>query len=132
MTPTVTRPHRPLSLGRAPRRGWSRAESDRHSAELGKLAETKRIIVCCGCHMIGWYPAEASVDQVLGDLGRWADDPSYFPSLPWPVCCDLGWTWDAGEELAIWHNGQVLALVARNAAGMRVRRFDVAGDAAVI
>lgn len=92
-------------------------------ALLVKPDESQRILVCCGCHMIAWYPADA-LDEVLEDLARWAVDPSARDHLPWPKF--LGpWDWSASEHLAVWHAGRVLALVTKPPAGEpSVTRFD--------
>jgi len=105
----------------------SRLEAQQISAARLKVVEAGRTSVCAGCHFVVWYPPDATVDQVVGDLKRWAADPTQYPPRS-----DRGWCWDVGEELAIWHAGKVLAIVTRTAAGVNVRRCDGGAEVAAV
>lgn len=126
--PAIARTTRPMrTTARRPRLS-RREQLELEAARRLKIVETGRITLCCGCHMIGWYPADA-LAEVLADLKRWATDPSARDHLPWPVCC-APWEWAPGEALALWRGGRLLALVAKRAAGEPVvTRFDAAAAA---
>lgn len=123
MTLTLSRPRGLASIPTARRAraadpcpGRSKRDAIEHEDAIrAQTTETRRITVCCGCHLIGIYPAGA-LAEVLADLSRWAVDPAARDPLPWPVRC-APWEWCAGETLAVWHAGQVVALVAKPAAG---------------
>jgi hypothetical protein len=98
---------------------------ERFTVDSIRRADAARVALCCGVAFLGWYPADAALDEVLSDLARAAADPSYFQSLPWPRCCCPAWDWLPGEDVAVWHAGRLLAVVSRAASGgLSVRRFD--------
>lgn len=130
MTQTRTRPEtapRRARGRRAARRGLSRLQVQKISAERIKIAEAGRTSVCCGCHFVAWYPPDATVDEIVAELARWAADPAQCPPH-----CDPGWRWDVGEDLAVWRFGRLLAAVAHTADGVTVRRFDRGAEAAAV
>ena len=123
---TLESPVRPELLAPSPagdrrsrleaRRAARRDALDRYEAASCKTAESNRLALCYGPHLIGWYPAGA-LAEVLADVERWGADPGHFDSLPWPRCCRRFWEWNAGENPAVWHAGRVLALAVKTAAG---------------
>jgi len=116
---TLTRPETAPRRTRGRRAARQSGSGARRVAELIKIADAGRTSVTAGCYLVASYPVDAPVDQVVAELARWAADPTVHPRH-----ADGAWTWAIGEQLAIWHAGQVLALIGRAIDGVTVQRFD--------
>jgi hypothetical protein len=109
---------RDMSLKRvkAPRRlVWREWERENR-----KAIEASRSILMCGCTLLGHWPSDVPLDSILGELGRMAADPSIRQTAPWTGYSPImrpPFSWDAGETLALWHAGQIVALLRRSEAG---------------
>jgi hypothetical protein len=106
---------------RYPRR--TREEIELESvARLKTEVEPTRTSVTIGCHMIARFELEP-LDDIIAELVRCAADPDRLASLGWPRCC-RPWPLSPGEQVAVWRNCKLLALVSIEADGRStVRRF---------
>jgi hypothetical protein len=77
-------------------------------ARLKADIEPSRITLAIGCHIIGTFDAATPLDQVVDHVVRWADDPL----LPAPVPHAGEWWWSRGEQVAVWLDSRILAVVA--------------------
>ena len=116
---TATLPQPATRRRRPVRREWQAELVARLKAEL----EPTRSCLCIGPHLIGWFDDEP-LDQVVTELVRWAADPGHLESLGWPHCCAI-WPWTPGEDVSIWRDCRLLALVTLDRTGKAiVHRFD--------
>lgn len=85
-------------------------------ANLKSEIEPGRFSITCGCHLVGQFDAAVPLAEVLEHLVRWADDPSYLPSLGWPIISDAyRWEWSPNEDIAVWTACRLVALVSLGA-----------------
>ncbi len=113
---TATTVHKPRRRTRA---DWRQLGIERLKADV----EPNRISLAIGCHLLGSFDAPMALDLVIGHLACWARDPEHLPALGWPQCSSP-WTWDAGEDVAVWHDCRLVALVTKRPdGGADVRRL---------
>ena len=104
----------------------ARSASLLRSVVMLKEANGRRLSVCCGPTMLGFYPPDA-IEAALADLSAWAADSGYFTASAAHACAGLewAWEWDEGEELVLWQAGRIVAIVRKTADGnILVTRFD--------
>lgn len=89
-------------------------------ARLKADVEPSRITLTIGCHIIGWFPSATPLAEILGHLVRWADAPGDPLPLPWPQSSSSEWWWSRGEQVAVWHDSRILAVVALGCDGRPV------------
>ena len=97
---------RPRRRGKA-----SRLDLTRHSFEGIRAADRRRLLCTCGAALIGWWPAATPIADALADVERWHADPACLDN-PGAGALSPAWLWGPGDQLALWHAGRLVALVA--------------------
>jgi len=104
----------------------TRLEMDQWAIDSIRAADLGRVSLCRGCQLLGAFPADTPIENVLAAVALAFVNPSAFAALGWPRCFHPAWRWETDrEDVSLWLAGRLVALITQGPDGSAVvTRFD--------